>query len=90
MFIYVHFIIFLNIASLFKMMEKWLPSWINAYSTSVQYLFLCSYDMLLQTSCQMHVRFDVHCLADNTKMKLIYLSIADKFSHLASILTFYH
>ena len=84
------FIIFINIASLYERMEEWLPSWINATSTSVQYLFLCSYDMLLQTSCQLHVRFDVHGLADNTKMKLIYLSIADKFSHLASILNFYH
>ena len=84
------FIIFHNITSLYEMMEEWLPSWINANSTSVQYLFLCSYDILLQTSCQLHVRFDVHCLADNTKMKLIYLSIADKFSHLASILNFYH
>ena len=84
------FITFLNIASLYETMEEWLPHWINANSTSVQYLFLSSYDMLLQTSCQLHVRFDVHCLAGNTKMKLIYLSIADKFSHLASILIFYH
>ena len=84
------FIIFLNIASLYEMMEEWLPSWIHANSTSVQHLFLCTYDMLLQTSCQLHVRFDVNCLADNTKMKLIYLSIADTFSHLASILNFHH
>ena len=84
------FIIFLNIASKYEMMEEWLPSWINVTSTSLQYLFLCSYDMLLQTSCQLHVRFDVHCLADNTKTKLIYLLIADKFSNLASILNFYH
>ena len=44
------FITFLNIARLYEMMEAWLPSWINANSTFVQYLFLCSYDMLLQTS----------------------------------------
>ena len=84
------FIVFLKIASLYEMMEEWLPPWINATSTSVQYLFLCSYDMLLLTSCQLHVRLDVHCLADNTKMKLIYLSIAENFSHLASILNLYH
>ena len=26
-------------------MEAWLPSWINANSTFVQYLFLCRYDI---------------------------------------------
>ena len=33
----------------YKTMEAWLPSWINANSTFVQYPFHCSFDMLLQT-----------------------------------------
>ena len=84
------FIIFLNIASLCEMMGEWLTSWINVNSTSVQYIFLCSYDMLIQTSCQLHVRFDVQCLADNTNTELIFLSNVDKFSHLQFIMNFHH
>ena len=37
------------IARLYETIEAWLSSWINANSTFVQYLFLCSFDMLLQT-----------------------------------------
>ena len=39
------------------------------------------------TACEV---FDIHRLADNTKMKLIYISIAVKFGNLAYILNFYH
>ena len=42
-------ITFPQFARLYEAMEAWLPSWINANSTFVQYLFLCSFDMLLQT-----------------------------------------
>ena len=42
-------ITFHNIARLYEMMEGWLPPWIKANSTFVQYLFLCIFDMLLQT-----------------------------------------
>ena len=30
--------------------------------------------------CELYVRFDVYLSADNTKMKLIYASVAAKFS----------
>ena len=42
-------ITFPYIARLYETIEAWLSSWINANSTFVQYLFLCSFDMLLQT-----------------------------------------
>ena len=42
-------ITFPNIARLYETMEVWLPSWNNANSTYVQYLFLCAFDMLFQT-----------------------------------------
>ena len=42
-------IIFPNIARLYEKMEAWLPSWINANSTFVQYLPLCISYMLPQT-----------------------------------------
>ena len=38
-------------------------------------LIYCSRHLML-----LHVRFDVHRLADNTEMKLIYASIIAKFS----------
>ena len=42
---------------------------------------------LMLTACEV---FDIHRLADNTKTKLIYISIAVKFGNLAYILNFYH
>ena len=42
-------ITFPYIARLYETIEAWLSSWINANSTFVQYLFLYSFDMLLQT-----------------------------------------
>ena len=47
--IYIYFYHFPNIARLYEMMEAWLTSWINAKSKFVQYVFLWSFDMLLQT-----------------------------------------
>ena len=45
----------------------------------------CTYSMKFwyvapDTLCYLHVRFDVHPFADNTKIKLIYASIATKLS----------
>ena len=48
--IYVHFHLFINIASLYEMMEEWLPSWINANSTSVQY----TYFFVVMICCSRH------------------------------------
>ena len=42
-------ITFPYIARLYETIEAWLSSWINANSTFVQYLFLYSFDILLQT-----------------------------------------
>ena len=44
-------ITFPNIATLYEMMEAFLPSLITENLTFVQYLFLCIFDMLLQTPC---------------------------------------
>ena len=44
-------ITFPNIATLYETMEAFLPSLITENLTFVQYLFLCIFDMLLQTPC---------------------------------------
>ena len=45
-----YFHLFINIASLYEMMEEWLPSWINATSTSVQY----TYFFVVMICCSRH------------------------------------
>ena len=44
-------ITFPNIATLYEMMEAFLPSLITENLTFVQYVFLCIFYMLLQTPC---------------------------------------